>query len=369
MDAVLTRLAEDSIGAGTVSREFSQGFAKYIGKRSGVSLRSHGHALLAAFSVLDLPEGSRVGVSALAPIAVVHMIRRAGLEPVVIDTDRQLPVLPSPLDFDYEALTLGAIYVDTRLGYVADLENLKRLGVPLIEDVSEGLGAHTGMAAVGSYGEMTVAAMEPEHIITAGGGAVIVTNNTKRVSRLSTIVDERLGEPPLPDMNAALGITQLKKVESYIERRRELAERFVQITQRGKYRVPLQGGEGENVFFSLPVMIDGSPREVEKYARGHGVAVQRAFSDVALGGTGVDDATDDVGAGGLRGASAGMDAAVSVPPDRGESASEERADDTGGPEGYPHALSFVSQMVLFPLYPTLGKAEQERIERVLATLP
>ncbi|MFP4212330.1 MAG: DegT/DnrJ/EryC1/StrS family aminotransferase [Alkalispirochaeta sp.] len=349
MDAVLTRLAEDSIGAGTLSREFSQGFAKYIGKRSGISLRSHGHALLAAFSVLDIPAASRVGVSALAPIAVIHMIRRAGLEAVVIDTGRQLPVLPSPLDFDYEQLSLAAIYVDTRLGYVPDLENLKRLGIPLVEDVSEGLGAHTGVAAVGSYGELTVAAMEPEHIITAGGGAVIVTNNTKRVARLSGIVDERLGEPPLPDMNAALGITQLKKIESYIERRRELAERFVQITQRGKYRVPLQGGDGENVFFSLPVMIDGAPREVEKYARGHGVAVQRAFSDVALGGTSLYESSEDEG----EGAREGADGATGI----------------GAPEGYPNALSFMSQMVLFPLYPTLGKSEQERIERVLATLP
>jgi dTDP-4-amino-4,6-dideoxygalactose transaminase len=195
---------------------------------------------------------------------------------------------------------------------------------------------------------------------------VIVTNNTKRVSRLSAIVDVRLGEPPLPDMNAALGITQLKKVESFIERRRELAERFVQITQRGKYRVPLQGGEGENVFFSLPVMIDGSPREVEKYARGHGVAVQRAFSDVALGGTMLYESPEGPGE---------ETVTASGTPGSGDETdgsglrTDDVTADTGVAEGHPHALAFMSQMVLFPLYPTLGKAEQERIERVLATLP
>lgn len=326
MDAVLTRLAEDSIGTGTVSQEFSQNVAKTIGKRSGVSVRSYGHAVLAAFRALDLPPGSRIGLSVLAPISVFNMVYEAGLLPVPIDVDRQLPVLPSPLDFDYETLELSAIYVDTRLGYVADLENFKQLRIPVIEDISEGIGGHTGDSVVGSIGEMSVLAMEAEHIITAGGGAVVMSNNTRRVSALTAMVDHRIGEPPLPDMNAALGITQLKQLDSFIERRRDIASRFVRTVQRGRYRVPFQGGDGENVFFTFPVMIDSSPREVEKYARGHGVSVQRAFLDVVYATL---DETDR----------------------------------------FPNGLLFSSQMVLFPLYPTLGKSEQERIERVLATLP
>lgn len=326
MDAVLTRLAEDSIGAGVLSREFSQAAAKLVGKRSGISLRSFGHALLAALRALDLEPQSRVGLSVLAPVSVYNMVEQAGLTPVLIDVDKQLPVLPSPLNYDYEALELSAIYVDTRLGYVADIENIKQLRVPMIEDISEGFGGHTGEVVVGSVGEMTILAMETEHIITSGGGAVVMSNNTKRISALSAMVDESIGEPPLPDMNAALGLTQLKQLDSFIERRRDIAARFVRTVQRGKYRVPLQGGEGDNVFFALPVMIDSSPREVEKYARGHGVTVRRAFGDVVF----------------------------STEEDSGR---------------FPNALAFSSQMVLFPLFPTLGKSEQERIERVLATMP
>ncbi|MDA3949941.1 MAG: DegT/DnrJ/EryC1/StrS family aminotransferase [Spirochaeta sp.] len=347
MDAVLTRLAEDSIGAGTVSKEFSHSLAKYVGKRSGISLRSYGHALLAAFRALDLEQGARVGLSALAPVSVYNMIAQAGLEPVLVDTDRQLPVVPSPLNFDYEALSLSALYVGSRLGYVADMENLGHLRIPIIEDISEGLGGHTGTAGLGSFGDMTVVAMEPEHIITAGGGAVVLTSNTRRVSALTALVDERIGEPPLPDMNAALGITQLKQLESFIERRRDIAARFVKTVQRGKYRVPLQGGEGDNVFFALPVMVDGSPREVEKYARSHGVTARRAFNDVAFSSGSLQDGI----------------------PSADASGAETETDGEGAGSPYPNALAFASQMVAFPLFPTLGKAEQEQIERVLATLP
>lgn len=351
MDAVLRRLAEDSIGAGTLSREFSQSIAKYVGKRGGVSLRSYGRAVAAAIKTLELEPGARIGVSALAPVSVYNMIEQTGAVPVVIDSDRQLPVLPSPLDFDYAALELAALIVDTRLGYVPDLENLRQLSIPLIEDISEGLGGHTGAKSVGSYGELTVVALEPEHIITAGGGAVVLSNSTRRIGALNRLVDARIGEPPLPDMNAALGLTQMKQVESFLERRRELAARFVKVVQRGSYRVPLQGGDGENVFFGLPIMVDSSPRDVEKYAQSHGVTALRPFLDVAA---------------------TAVDAAVTgEPPEGGEGSDGEDVSVGGAFDAVtcPNAIAFASQLVVFPVFPTLTKTEHERIERVLATLP
>ncbi len=339
MDAVLSRLAEDEIGAGVLSREFSQSVAKYVGKRSGVAFRSFGRALAAAARALG-PATHRVGVSVLASESVEHVFEQEGWEVVPIDTDRQLPILPSPLDFDYETLELSALYVDTRLGYVPDLENLRQLRIPLIEDISEGLGGNTGVSKVGSVGELTLINLEPENIVTAGGGAIVITSNTRHVSRLSGWVDVKIGEPPLPDMNAALGITQLKQIETFIERRRDAAARFVRTLQRGRYRVPLQGGDGDNVFFALPVMIDSSPREIEKYAHGHGVFAQRAFTETLL-------------------------ASLSLA--GGDEESQLASDDISA--RFPNGIAFSSQMVLFPLFPTLSKGQQERIEKVLATLP
>ncbi len=351
MDAVLSRLAEDSIGAGTLSREFSQSLARYVGKRSGVAFRSFGHALEAVIASMEIPLRGRVGVSVLTSVAVRRILDKTGCQVVPIDTDRQLPILPSPLDFDYEALGLSALYVDCRLGYVPDLENFRRIGIPLIEDISEGLGGNTGSSMAGSVGEIALVTLEPEHIITAGGGAVAITNNTKRVSSMSARVDHDIGEPPLPDMNAALGLTQLKQIEKFIERRKEIASRFVRVVQRGRYRVPLQGGDGDNVFFALPVMIDSSPREAEKYAQSHGVTVRRAFTETILSEISLLSGNDIADCGGT----GDSDAGALRTPDR--------------PDFFPNGISFSSQTVLFPLFPTLGKTEQERIERVLATLP
>lgn len=330
MDAVLTRLAEDSIGSGALAAEFSQKLARYLKRRSGVSMRTYGSAFTAAFTALELEEGARVGCSALAPDVVRRLLERAGYVPVLIDTQKHLPLLPSPLDIDYEKLGLSALYVDTRLGYVADLENLSDLRIPIVEDVSEGLGGNTGAVMAGAAGDLTLIGLEPEHIVTAGGGAVVVTNNSRRVAHLNGIVDGTYGDLPLPDMNAALGLTQIKQLEHFIERRRELAGRFVRTLQRTRHVVPVQTGEGENVFFALPVLVPSSPRDVEQYARSHGITVSRAFSRSILG-AGTDD--DAVSA------------------------------------RFPNALAFASRTVLFPLYPTLSKSEQERVERVISTIP
>lgn len=331
MDAVLRRLAEDSIGAGELSREFSHALAKYLSRRSGVSMRSFGAAFRAAFVALGLEPGARVGVSALAHGAVWRILAGMGLEPVAIDVERSTPVLPSPLNHDFEPYKLDAIYLDSRLGFVPDLAAFRDLRIPLIEDISEALGAITGTDMAGSAGELTIVGLEPEHIVTAGGGACVVTNNTRRVPPLTAATDPGVGEAPLPDMNAAMALTQMRQLESFIERRRALAARFLRTIQRGRHAMPLQGGEGDAVYPALPVLVESSPRDVEQYARSHGVDARRAFQDTVLAL--MSDADHDV--------------AVRV----------------------PNALALAGRMVLFPLYPTLSKAEQESIERVLATMP
>lgn len=330
MDAVLTRLAEDSIGPGELAREFSSTIAKYLGRRHAVAMRSYGQAMTGALLSLGLPSGSRVGCSVLAPGAVQHSIEAADLVAVPIDVQKHIPVLPSPLNVDYQELNLSALVVDTRLGYVAELEVLQELRIPIVEDISEGLGGNTGTTMAGATGDITLIGTEPEHIVTSGGGAVVVTNNSRRLSVLHALLSPEMGEPALPDMNAALGLTQMKQLERFLERRREIAAKMLRVLQRTNHVLPLQGGEGENVFFALPVLVQSSPREVEQYARTHGVTAIRAFQYTIL--EMLDAAEEEV-------------------------------------SHFPNALTLASKMVLFPLFPALGSSEQERIERVLATMP
>lgn len=331
MGAVLSRLAVDSIGVGDVSKELAGAVAKYLDRRGGVAVRSWYRGLVVALRALALDPGTGVGLSALAPRSAAAAVLEAGLVPVLLDVQRSIPILPSPLDVDYVAYGLGAIIVDTRYGYVPDIENFMELGIPVIEDVSEGFGGNTGHSKVGHVGDIAIVGLEPEHIVTAGGGALVLASASRKLATLHGLVDADAGEPALPDMNAALGLAQLRQIEQFVERRRDIAARFSRALARSPHHCPPQGGDAEHVFASFPVVVESSPRDVEAYARSKGVTAVRAFAPSAL-----DDVSDVAASGEAR---------------------------------FTSALSLASRVLAFPLYPTLQASEQETIERVLGTLP
>ncbi|MFO7781619.1 MAG: DegT/DnrJ/EryC1/StrS family aminotransferase, partial [Spirochaetia bacterium] len=220
-----------------------------------------------------------------------------------------------------------ALIVDTALGFCPDLEALAGLGIPIIEDISQGLGAHTGDRLAGTFGRYTVIGLEPEHIVTAGGGAVVIGAGRKESSWLKGRGEELPPEVLLPDVNSALGLTQIKELDRFLQKRRELAPRFLRSLSGGRHRMPAQPGDGENVFFSFPVALESGVNEVIAYARKHEVEAVPAFSGSMV------------------------------------------ASRPGMEESVPNARGYLMRCVRFPLYPLLKNSESERISRVLSTLP
>jgi dTDP-4-amino-4,6-dideoxygalactose transaminase len=220
-----------------------------------------------------------------------------------------------------------AVIVDTALGFCPDLEGLSALGIPMVEDVSQGLGAHTGDRRAGTFGSYTVVGLEPEHIITAGGGALVLAGGRKEQSALKSELEALPAEVLLPDVNSALGLTQIRELERFLDRRREVAAPFARAVAGSRHRMPAQPGDGENVFYSFPVVLETGMKEVVAYARKHDVEVVAAFAESVLSRRGDLE------------------------------------------ESLPQAAAYYLRCVRFPLYPLLRNSEAERISRILATLP
>jgi len=336
MDAVLQRLANDAIGAGGASSELAQNLAQYLGKRDGIAVRSIRTALRTALDLLELGAGEQVGLSVLAPVGWYDAISSLGFKPVAIDVAVGSPVFDSPLNVDYSVYNLGAMIVDTRTGLLPDLVTFPKIGVPVIEVISEGLGSFVGEGLAGTFGDVAVIGLEPEHILTAGGGAVCVSDSRKKLASVrdkSYVFDETL-----PDMNAALGLTQFRNLPLYIERRQELAKRYTQALLPTGNKALNSPGDGEIVYQCLPVRISASPMDVQKYAKSHGV------STASLGSGSILERFKNE-------SDAGAEPRESVA------------------QQFPNAVAVVGNTVLFPLYPAMSKSEQEKIIQVLATLP
>jgi dTDP-4-amino-4,6-dideoxygalactose transaminase len=327
MDSVLTCMVSDSLGPGLLGRQLVKDVSEYLGCAGGIALREYSRAIKLALDALGLERGARVILSPLAPRLYMDALREKGLEAVYCDVDEDSGCLsPEGVRARLEEGAAG-IVVHSNLGFVPDMDGFAEYGIPLIEDISQAVGAHTGSRKLGACGNYAIIAMEPDGIITAGGGVLLVCRSRRESLALSKLTDTLLPEALLPDFNAALGITQIKNIEKFIERRKEIAADFSHAAMRARHRMLAQKGEAENVFFSFPLLLESGMKDVQAYARKKGIETTGAFEE----------------------------SVIAYLPEGGQR--------------YPVARSFLLRCLLFPLSPSLTKPSVEQISKILSTLP
>jgi dTDP-4-amino-4,6-dideoxygalactose transaminase len=421
MDAVLTCMVTDNLGPGSLSDQLTGAVGDYLGLAGGIALRERRRAFSLALERLDLDPGTGVVMDPLVPHSYHAALLERGLVPVYADvTDASLCIDPELAEASISRISdhggpVGAIVTHTTLGFVPDMDALSSLGVPLIEDISEGIGGNTGSQRVGRFGRCVVVAMEPDGVITAGGGSLLLVGSKGDRTALRRKAEALSSEALLPDMNAALGLTQIKEIEKFVARRTEIASVYSRAIMRGRHRSPVQPGEAQNVHLTFPVVIEGSVADVISYARKKGVEVKRAFEASALARYGRKEhemvaelASTEAGAsadttvpgdapasretlpgeeGGPRPGSeptASAQPTASAKPSelgRAEPSDSGRAQPgAGGPRPqaddhaivesqFPVARALLLRCLCFPLYPSLTAKEVAAVERVLTTLP
>lgn len=331
MDSVLSTLVSDQIGPNVTYRELVKELSFLAETYDGFALREYERAVTLALKALGLQENDGVVLSALSPFSYYRILRALKLTPVPVDVDSY------SMSIDYEAVEkrvregAKAVIADGPFGFVPPLIKIAELGVPVIEDITTTLGGHTGERACGSYGEHVVIRLEQQDLITSGGGTVVLSRKKSGFTSLKQAAEELPEEAFLSDMNAALAKIQIKELEHYFERRKELYSFLLAALRRGKHGAPVQTGESEPVAYSFPILVEGSVKEVQSYARKKGVETRRAFSNSLLAAD-----TDSVG--------------------------EEN-------NTFPQARKILNSCILFPLFPRMPKGEADKIAKVLTTLP
>ncbi len=357
MDAVLSCMVTDSLGPGSLSDQLTSAVGGYLGVAGGIALRERSRAFAMAIDGLSLTAGQGVVLDPLLPFAYHGVLRERGLVPLYADVlDSSFCIDPDSAErlvsrFTDSGGVVGAVIAHTTLGFVPDMEALGSIGAPIVEDVSEGVGANTGDERMGRFGRFVIVAMEPDGIITAGGGSLLLAAGRNDRAALRRAAEALPLDALLPDMNAALGLTQIREIEGFVARRAEIASAFSRAIMRGRHRTPLQPGESQNVHLTFPVLVEESVPEIITYARRKGVE-----ADLAFGATIVERI-----------------AQVASSRDS-HSGSETTADETHA-EGpvvlgdLPVARALLLRCVRFPLYPSMTAKEAATVERVLTTLP
>jgi perosamine synthetase len=327
MGNVLTCMITDVIGQGPLSDEFAVTAAKYLELQGGIAVSNYYDALSIAIDQMELARDDHVICSSLAPILYLDVLKSKGLVPLIADVDPDSCALLPDQVKKYLDKNPKLILLHYTLGFVPDLEQILSFGIPVIEDLTQAFGASFMGKKCGNSGDFSIVGLSPDNIITTGGGALVLARDKKSQARLARAREALLKQFYMPDLNAALGIAQMKEVDGFLLNRREIASAYANAIMRSRHKTLMQKDEkGENVWFSFPVIIETGMKEARKYALKKDIETLPAFGNsiVTL-----------------------MDADQSL----------------------PTAKSLMLRCLLFPCYPLIGKKNVESIAKVLTTLP
>ncbi|MCJ7790469.1 MAG: UDP-4-amino-4,6-dideoxy-N-acetyl-beta-L-altrosamine transaminase, partial [Candidatus Atribacteria bacterium] len=250
--AVSEVLQSDWITQGPKVEEFEKNFATYIGARYAVAVNSGTAALHTACFAAGISKGDKVITTPITFVASANCVIYQGGTPVFADIrEDTLNIDPEEIKKKITSDTRALIPVDFT-GLPVDLEEILQIArknnLVVIEDASHALGATYQGKKIGSISDMTIFSFHPVKHITTGEGGMITTNNKKYYERLKLFrthgitkeKDKLLNyEGPwyyemqelgynyrLTDFQCALGLSQLKKIDRIIQRRREIVQKY-----------------------------------------------------------------------------------------------------------------------------------------------
>ena len=255
INEVVKVLRSDWITTGPKIKEFEDALCSYIGCRHCVAVNSGTSALDIAVQALELPKGSEVITTPFTFVATSNAILYNGLKPVFADIcSDTFNIDPDDIRRKITKDTKAIIYVDYA-GQPCDIEAIREIAdefdLYLIEDACHAIGAEYEGKKVGNFADLTIFSFHPVKHITTGEGGAVVTDDEELHECLSLLrshgidkdAQDRYGPNAswaydmkylgrnyrITDFQAALGISQLKKLDGFIDKRNELALRYQEI--------------------------------------------------------------------------------------------------------------------------------------------
>ncbi len=251
IEHVLRVLRSGRLSIGPVVEHFERMVARRAGRRHGVACCSGTAGLHMVMTALGIGPGDEVVTTPFSFIASSNCILYVGATPVFVDIEpRSLNMDPALVEGAITPRTKAILAVET-FGNPAHMEAYRRIAarheVPLIEDCCEGLGGGWGATPVGGFGRVGVFGFYPNKQITTGEGGMIVTDDDRlaavcrslrnqgrainpTASTGAWLSHERLGYNfRLPEMNAALGVAQMERLDEIIAARQRVAARYIRL--------------------------------------------------------------------------------------------------------------------------------------------
>ncbi|MBN1974108.1 MAG: DegT/DnrJ/EryC1/StrS family aminotransferase [Sedimentisphaerales bacterium] len=304
IEAVSSVLRSPNLSLGPKLGEFEQIFAKYIGRKRAVAVNSGTSGLFLSLSAMGIKDGDEVITTPFTFIASATSIMMTGAKPVFVDINPiSLNIDASKIESAITNKTKAILPVEIfgnpagfdKICEIADKHNL-----PVIEDCCEALGSSLNGKMAGTFGKTSVFGFYPNKQITTGEGGMILTDdetiadlcvslrNQGRDKNAGWLSHQRLGYNfRLSDINCALGITQLSRIDEIKAKRNQVAKWYQEMLSDEDRLIVPKAAEGCDIsWFVFVVRLAESSREnremiLEKMTN-KGIQVSNYFPPVHL---------------------------------------------------------------------------------------
>ena len=304
IQAVVQVLKSDRITQGPIIDKFENTLAKFVGAKYAVCVSSGTAALHAACFAEGIGPGDEVIVPTLTFVASANCVLYCGAKPVLVDVyENTLTINIEEAEKKITKKTKAIIAVDFA-GHPADWDKLRKLAqkhnLILIDDAAHALGSVYKEKSIGSIAGLTAFSFHPVKTITTGEGGAIATNSEALYGRLKKFRhhgiekdkknDKKYGSwyyeinnlgynYRITDLQAALGLSQLKKIKKNIKVRRFLWNRYKEKLNNLKaIDLPIEKDNAISAWHIYPIRLNNkakkSRREVFDFLRKANIGVQ-----------------------------------------------------------------------------------------------
>lgn len=267
---VVEVLRGDYLTTGPYVREFEEALANKVGAKYAVAVTSGTAALHCAVIAAGIEKCDEVLVTPMTFAASANCILYVGATPVFVDVEENTGNIDvNKIEEKITDKTKAIIAVSYR-GNPVKIDKImdiaKKHNLIVIEDAAHAIGAKYKDSYVGNNADMTIFSFHPVKHITTGEGGAITTNDKELYRKLIEVrshgitrnvdIMENKDDPwyyeqidlgynyRMPDINAALGASQIKKLDSFIEKRKELATLYSSMLKGNQYVTLLEDTEG-----------------------------------------------------------------------------------------------------------------------------
>jgi len=230
VQAVAEVVASGNLAQGDKVKDFEKAVAKHSGVPGGVAVHSGTAALHFAMLAMDIGPGDEVVLPSYVCVAPLNAVRYTGATPVLADIDPVSGNIAPQAVARCLTPHTKAVIAPHLFGHPADITGLLQLGIPVIEDLAQAIGGSYNGAPLGSLGTVAVCSFYATKVMTTGEGGMVLSHDKTILEKVRDLRDYDEKEPyklrynsKMTDMQAALGLSQLRRLDGFIANRRAIA--------------------------------------------------------------------------------------------------------------------------------------------------